>query len=62
MDSKACGGHYVTILPADLSIFTSHYTFALQFLWWKMLWNPSICCLVSSCCMVQTSAQACACC
>jgi len=30
------------MLPADWIISTSHDTFALQFLWWKMLWNPSI--------------------
>ena len=27
------------MLPADWSIYTSHDPFALQFLWWKMLWN-----------------------
>jgi len=37
-------GHYITMLPADCSIPTSHDPFALQFLWWKVLWNPySIC-------------------
>jgi len=36
------GGHYITMLPADWLISTLHDTFALQFLWWKMLWNPSI--------------------
>ena len=32
------------MLPADWSISTSHDPFALQFLWWKMLWNLSIQC------------------
>jgi len=27
------GGHYITMLPADWLISTSHDTFALQFLW-----------------------------
>jgi len=39
---QATGGHYITMLLVDWSISTSHYPFALQFLWRKMLWNPSI--------------------
>jgi len=35
------GGHYITMLPADWLISTPQH-FALQFLWWKMLLNPSI--------------------
>ena len=30
------------MLSADWSVSTSHDPFALQFLWWKRLWNPSI--------------------
>jgi len=40
---QATGGHYITMLPADWLISTSHDSFALPFLWQKMLWNPSIC-------------------
>ena len=36
------GGHYITMLPADWLISTSHDPFALQLLWWKILWNPSL--------------------
>jgi len=36
---KVTGGHYITMLPADRLISTSHDTIVLQFLWWKMLWN-----------------------
>jgi len=34
----ATGGHYITMLLAEYIM----WSFALQFLWWKMLWNSSI--------------------
>jgi len=41
MDSMALftmgtGGHYITMLPGDWSIHTSHDLSALHFLWWKL--------------------------
>jgi len=40
------GGHYITMLPADWSIFTSHAYDPLPSSCHskKMLWNPSIHC------------------
>jgi len=37
--TMATGGHYISMLPVLIAL---HDLFALQFLWWKMLWNPSI--------------------
>jgi len=36
--TMATGGHYITMLLADCMT----WSIALQFLWWKMLWNLSI--------------------
>ena len=43
----ATGGHYITMLPADWSISTSHDPFALQFLRGKTLCNPTTCIALS---------------
>jgi len=36
------GGHYIAMLPADWSIFTSHDPLPSSCHSEKMLWNPSI--------------------
>jgi len=36
------GGHYVTMLPADWSVSTSHDPLPFSCHSEKMLWNPSI--------------------
>jgi len=36
------GGHYITMLPADWSISTSHDPLPSSYHSEKMLWNPSI--------------------
>jgi len=36
------GGHYITMLPADWSVFTSHDPLPSSCHSKKMIWNPSI--------------------
>jgi len=38
------GGHYITMLPADWSTFTSHDPLPSSCHSKKMLWSPSIVC------------------
>ena len=40
--TMGAGGHYITMLPADCSISTSHDTLSSVCHSEKMLWNPSL--------------------